>query len=213
MKNTKQAILDAARKLFNDLGYSQVTIRMIAMELGMSSGNLNYHFRKREDILQALYFEMVADFDKRIQVLDHQRITLTHMKTEIEQSMKRMVQYRFFWTDLYNLLQVDKKIKTHFQAVREDRIRGYQFVFQALTQQEILKAPSFSQEHLLLIQSMIHFSDTWLYVSSLYPAKLKGDKLIAQSTFELLIRLYPYLTKAGQHGFESLYPEVFTKSV
>ena len=66
--------MDGSRKLFNELGFSQVTIRMIASELGFSSGNLNYHFRKRADILEALYFEMVEVFDKRIQDLSEARI-------------------------------------------------------------------------------------------------------------------------------------------
>jgi len=38
---------------------------MIAMELGMSSVNLNYHYKKREDILESFYFEIVKSFDKR----------------------------------------------------------------------------------------------------------------------------------------------------
>ena len=77
MKDTKQKILTAARLLYNDVGYSQVTIRMIASELNMSSGHLNYHFRKREDILEALYFEMVEIFDKRVQLLQNQKMSLT----------------------------------------------------------------------------------------------------------------------------------------
>lgn len=64
MKNTKQQILEAARKRFNKSGYMQATICMIASKLGISSGNLNYHFCKREDILEALYFAMVKQFDK-----------------------------------------------------------------------------------------------------------------------------------------------------
>ena len=52
MKNRKKEIVEVARTLFNAKGYSNVTIRMIAMELGMSSGNLNYHFKKKEAILE-----------------------------------------------------------------------------------------------------------------------------------------------------------------
>ena len=58
MSKKKKLILEAARTLFNERGYSQVTIRMIALELNMSSGNLNYHFKKREDIFETLYFEI-----------------------------------------------------------------------------------------------------------------------------------------------------------
>ena len=88
MKNTRQKILDTSRNLFNDLGYSQVTIRMIASKLNMSSGNLNYHFRKREDILEALYFEMVQVFDERVQTLDSKQISLKLMAVSCSHSQK-----------------------------------------------------------------------------------------------------------------------------
>jgi len=205
MKNTKQSILNTARELFNRLGYSQVTIRMIALELGMSSGNLNYHFRKREDILEALYFEMVAAFDNRIQDLDHQAISLEHMKVEIQNSVERMLEYQFFWTDLYNLLQINEKMKTHFQAVLEERIKGYQFVFKQLIKQELLNAPSFPQEYLFLSQRMIDYSNTWLYASSLYEQEKSGAELMEQFSFNLLSMLYPYLTEEGKRRFENIY--------
>ena len=111
MKSTKDKILNTSRVLFNTFGYSNVTIRMIAKALQMSSGNLNYHFKKRDQILEALYFEMVATFDQRIEDLETQTPTLKKMQQEIYSSMKRMVAYKFFWTDLYNLLQINEPIK------------------------------------------------------------------------------------------------------
>ena len=76
MSKKKQLILEGARTLFNDKGYHRVTIRMIALELGMSAGNLNYHYEKREAIFEALYFEMAAPFDQRINDLPSSDISL-----------------------------------------------------------------------------------------------------------------------------------------
>ena len=62
MSDRKAKILTTARALFNKEGFSNVTIRMIAQGLEISSGNLTYHYQKREDIFEALYFEMVSEF-------------------------------------------------------------------------------------------------------------------------------------------------------
>ncbi|MEL6256851.1 MAG: TetR/AcrR family transcriptional regulator, partial [Bacteroidota bacterium] len=137
MSNTRQKICDAARSLFNEQGYNRVTIRMIATALNMSSGNLNYHFRKKEDILESLYFEMVEVFDSRVQQLDKQEISLGLMQAGIRSSMMRMIEYRFFWTDLYFLLKSNEKIGIHFEKVKTDRINGYELVFNSLIQKEI----------------------------------------------------------------------------
>jgi AcrR family transcriptional regulator len=112
MNNTRKNILNASKVLFNELGYSQVTIRMIALQLKMSSGNLNYHFKKREHILEALYFEMVEVFDQRINQLDEKSSSLCVIKQEIQGSMTRMMEYQFFWTDLILENTLKKPTKT-----------------------------------------------------------------------------------------------------
>jgi AcrR family transcriptional regulator len=209
MKNTREKILDTARSLFNKLGYSQVTIRMIASEMSISSGNLNYHFKKKEDILEALYFEMVENFDKRVEEVESKTISLELMKEEISTSMQRMMAYRFFWADLYFLFTSSPSIKKHFTEVRKGRLAGYHFVFQQLEKQKVLKEPSFSREFEFLIKRMLDYSNTWLYASIIYPDKVKKTQLIDEATFQLLSLLYPYLTKSGKGQFKVLFPEFF----
>jgi AcrR family transcriptional regulator len=208
MKSTKQKILDTSRQLFNDHGYGQVTIRMIAQELKMSSGNLNYHFRRREDILEALYEEMVEVFDARVQAVGDHPITLTYIEANIISSMDRMIEYRFFWMDLHYLLKANKKIRAHFERVKKERINGYAFVFQSLIRDKILTPPSFPREHELLIKRMIDYSNTWLYASSLYEIG-KKQNIIEEASFSLMSMLYPYLTAAGQETFRAIYPGNF----
>ncbi len=52
---TPQRILDASRKRFNERGYAATTLAEIAAEVGISPGNLTYHFptkRHRADRLE-----------------------------------------------------------------------------------------------------------------------------------------------------------------
>ena len=211
MRNAKQKILDTSRHLFNDLGFSQVTIRMIANKLEISSGNLNYHFRKREDILEALYFEMVKVFDQRIERLGDEQISLQLMQADIQASMQRMIDYCFFWTDLYYLLKSNGKIKKHFIAVKTERVDGYKMVFEVLMNQKILKKTSFANEHRFLIQRMIDYSNTWLYASQLYDTKKNSIEMIRTASFQLLSMLYPYLTTLGQQHFQDLFADFFSE--
>lgn len=208
MKGTKQKILDASRYLFNNFGYNQVTIRMIASELEMSSGNLNYHFRKREDILEALYFEMVEVFDRRVRTIEVQKISLEFMQSNIQSSMKRMVDYRFFWTDLYHLLKSNTKIKAHFTNAKAERVSGYKLIFDFWVKENIMEKPSYAREHLFLINRMIDYSNTWLYASELYEHKQDRMEIIEQACFHLLAMLYPNLTSLGQEDFRKLYSDI-----
>ncbi|MFT4104131.1 MAG: helix-turn-helix domain-containing protein [Lacrimispora sp.] len=60
-KTTYEAIITAARKLFIENGYDNVSMRDVAAELSISVGNLTYHFKKKEDLLEAV----VMDFSSR----------------------------------------------------------------------------------------------------------------------------------------------------
>lgn len=51
---TRDAIMDASRELFNERGYNAASMSDIAHTVGISKGNLTYHFKHKEDIIKAL---------------------------------------------------------------------------------------------------------------------------------------------------------------
>lgn len=65
----RDAILDAARSVFMELGYSRFTMRKVAAAAGISLGNLNYHFPRKDDLLKALletiFNAYIAEFERR----------------------------------------------------------------------------------------------------------------------------------------------------
>ena len=205
MNKTKIKILNTAKALFNQHGFDQVTIRMIALELGMSSGNLNYHYKKREDILEALYFEMVETFDARLNAFPEMKVSFNQIKNDIIDSMERMSVYSFFWTDLYNLLNQNTEIKSHFQNVYAFRIEAYGLLFQKLIDQKLMQNKVGSIEYKYLSERMVNFSDTWLYSSKLYTNSIDSDYVELQANI-LLSMLYPYLTAKGKSELQLLIP-------
>ncbi|MEM7484587.1 MAG: TetR/AcrR family transcriptional regulator [Bacteroidota bacterium] len=208
MDKTKRKILSTSRVLFNKKGFGNVTIRMIALQLKMSSGNLNYHFKRRDDILEALYFEMVEVFDNRVKQLGASEITLEMVKGDVTSSLTRMIEYRFFWTDLYNLLRLNERIKIHFENIYQRRYEGYKLLFELLQKKNVLKDFQFKKESRFLIERMIGYSNTWLYNSFVYDLKINEDYIESQAD-NLLGMLYPYLTDSGRSQYQTLFPKYF----
>lgn len=58
MSDTKQRILDTARELFNREGMHRVGVRDVARAVGVSVGNLNYHFATKDALVCALVLEL-----------------------------------------------------------------------------------------------------------------------------------------------------------
>jgi AcrR family transcriptional regulator len=52
---TRAAIIDAALRLFREAGYEATTMRAIAREAGVSTGNAYYYFGSKEELIREFY--------------------------------------------------------------------------------------------------------------------------------------------------------------
>jgi AcrR family transcriptional regulator len=59
--NTRQAIIDAAVKLFADKGFERTTMDEVAAAAGIAKGTIFYNFKTKEDIFFTLLTEGVDD--------------------------------------------------------------------------------------------------------------------------------------------------------
>lgn len=64
-KLIKQEIIKTATTLFLGIGYSKTSPQMIAKELGISTGNLTYHYPTKEQLL-AVLVEMLCKFQEKL---------------------------------------------------------------------------------------------------------------------------------------------------
>ena len=61
--DTRVRILDAALQLFTEHGFDGTTLQEIADRLGFTKAALYYHFRSKDDLLQALIAPAVGELD------------------------------------------------------------------------------------------------------------------------------------------------------
>jgi AcrR family transcriptional regulator len=61
--DTRARILDAALELFSEHGFDGTTLQEIADRLGFTKAALYYHFRSKDDLLQALIAPAVTGLD------------------------------------------------------------------------------------------------------------------------------------------------------
>lgn len=57
-RNLKEEILSKAGELYRERGFDQVSMRDIADGLDISVGNLTYHFKRKEDLVEAVVRRM-----------------------------------------------------------------------------------------------------------------------------------------------------------
>ena len=53
-QTSRDRIIEKANRLFYTKGYNQTSFADIAQAVGITKGNLHYHFRSKEDLLEAI---------------------------------------------------------------------------------------------------------------------------------------------------------------
>lgn len=68
-RETREAIVSAAENVLAEHGHSQFTLKRVADAVGISVGNLNYHFPTRDALLETLIDRTLAEYGKRFSTL------------------------------------------------------------------------------------------------------------------------------------------------
>lgn len=138
---TQDRILNKAIVLFNENGVNSVTTNHIADNLGISPGNLYYHFENKEAIIRAIFSRMVEEMNAVWIPPDNEkpRDPLEALRFVLEKSYLLMWEYRFFQRDINTLLRKDLELAKQYQKIRKQRWTEINSFFQSLVEMGILK--------------------------------------------------------------------------
>ena len=136
--STKQRILETALELFNTTNTQAATTNHIAKAMGISVGNLHYHYKNREAIIFKLYEQMLNESTLLIQELPKDIIELfEHQKV----MSKVLWKYRFFYRELLFLLSRDPLLKARYTADNRAHRERIYITFKNLSVQGDLDVP------------------------------------------------------------------------
>jgi AcrR family transcriptional regulator len=124
LPNTRARILDTCLTLFNESGPSSMTTVEIARVAGINEGNLYYYFKKKEDILGALFDQYEAALS---QVSKPPRIKRDDASAGVEylnRWFNLMWEWRFFYRDVAVLKRMAPKLKARTLALAETAWRA-----------------------------------------------------------------------------------------
>ena len=140
MTTTKDRILDAALTLFNERGTDNVTTNHIAEALGMSPGNLYYHYRNKAEIVRALFARIQAEWATNYAVPPATMPTIPMMEAMLAGNFEIQARYRFFFRDLTLLLNADPELAALYRANREQGIGSTKFLINVFVSAGIVNA-------------------------------------------------------------------------
>jgi AcrR family transcriptional regulator len=189
-RDTRQEILSAAKKLFNERGYDAVSVRDIAGALGISKGNLTCYFRKKEHIVEAIITESSggppSEAPKNFAELDH-------FLLNIQQVVQANAYY--FW-HLTQLAQLSPKIHEKQRNVYRTNVALLTGAFETFLEAGLIRKEEFPGEYRSVIDLILLSSIYWLPFCAL-----------KQETAEYRKHawgiLYPLMTRRGRDALRT----------
>jgi AcrR family transcriptional regulator len=197
-RRTAERILEVTLDLFNRFGEPNVSTTLISAELGISPGNLYYHYPAKDELINTLFDRYERALNELLHAADNVRNVedawlFFHMLFEL------IWQYRFLYRDLNDLLSKNRRLETHFQFVLKNKSRAVQTVLDGLTRSQSLRIDP--REAAAAASAMVVVLTYWLsyeYVRD--PRKaLEPDSAAAalsRGAFHVLSLLMPYLGAA-----------------
>lgn len=188
---TRDRILDASLALFNREGLAAVSTHRIAAELGISPGNLHYHFRTKALIVTWLFrrfeerFAPCIDASASVTALDDLWLSL-HLTFEA------IEEYRFVWRDIEVLLNEFPQLQPRAQALTARNLLAAKALCAGLAASGVIDA---SPEDVEMLALQIVFSTTcWFSFQRLTPAqKTPAYGPAALAAYYTLTLLSPYV--------------------
>ncbi|TNE70725.1 TetR/AcrR family transcriptional regulator [bacterium] len=198
MSDKKKIILDKSLELFNREGYSVTTLRGIAGELGMSQGNLNYHFKTKGEIIESLYHDLVTKLDEKIQNFIVNAGLLGVLFESSVSTMTTMYEYRFFMRDFYTIMREYPGIRTSHIALQQRRKEEFSVFFNLLKQESIIRLEEFPDEYVGVYKRMSILGDNWINNLELLEQTSISEEVLKTHVLLLFGIIYPYLTEKGK---------------
>ncbi|WP_157454129.1 TetR/AcrR family transcriptional regulator [Crocinitomix catalasitica] len=203
MSKTREKILRAARLLFNRDGVANVSQRMIANHIAISPGNLTYHFQKRQEIIDALFEEMVDNFEAVKPKGQAVESVLPDLEKWLKAMYKVQFDFRFIPTNFAFITYSNQAIKKAYAKLAKARGEVFNSFIDVLISENLMRDQELTNEYELFLKRFQLLSDHWvLNVQNIEEeVSLKHTREYTQNVMQ---SLYPYLTEKGKKKFNQL---------
>jgi len=194
-RRTAQRILETGLDLFNRFGEPNVSTTLIASELGISPGNLYYHYPAKDALINRLHEAYELELGEVLSGARGVR-DVEGASAFLHRLFELIWRYRFLYRDLNDLLSKNRHLETRFQQVLQNKQVAVRTLLDRMAEEGHLSIEPAEAD--LLSRSMVVLVTYWLnyeYVGNprvaLEPAH--AQQSLSRGSRHTLQLLVPYL--------------------
>ena len=194
--NTRERILATSLQLFNAQGLAAVSTHRIAAELEISSGNLHYHFKAKQLIVERLF----RRFEERLELLNISAgavKAIDDLWLALHLRFEAIDEYRFVYRDMAFLSSEYPELGQRAQALTAQNMLAAKALCEALVAAGVIEAQP--QEAQMLAVQMVFTTTCWLSFERLLPGREGLQQADAGfAAFVTLTLVAPYVSRESR---------------
>ena len=198
---TRQRILDTALAMFNREGEPNVTTNHIADELEISPGNLYYHFRNKDDIIEHLFGSYEERIGAALSLPEERLPDLEDLWLQMHLVFECIWHYRFLYRDLVDILTRNRRLRLRFARILKRATDSASQVMRGLVQGGVARATPAEME--ATATNILVVATFWLNFAS---ARGETDetRAIRLGIVQVMMLLSPFLRDAERVHLNTL---------
>ncbi|MBJ9579397.1 TetR/AcrR family transcriptional regulator [Acinetobacter baumannii] len=203
---TKDRILQISLQLFNERGERSVTTNHIAAELGISPGNLYYHFRNKHEIIKELMHQYQVETLEMLSLPEDRPLTTNDKINYFQVLSGQLWNYRFIHRDVYHLVESNEDFKKIYPRFAGQVMQQGQRIYQAFVDAGLMKMTP-SEIEALIINLWIVLTNwtNFLYMSGhISDNNHLEEKWVWQALRQMVFLEGPYLMGESRATYEQL---------
>ena len=205
---TKDRILQISLQLFNERGERSVTTNHIAAELGISPGNLYYHFRNKQEIIKELAQQYQAETLEMLALPVDRPLNANDKISYFQVLSNQLWAYRFIHRDVYHLVENNEDFRKIYSRFAGQVMQQGQKIYRAFVDAGLMKMTDSEIEALIInlwivltnwtnflymsghISDNTHLEEKWVWQALRQMVFLEGPYLMGESrqTYEQLLQ-------------------------
>ena len=204
-RRTRARVLAESLRLFNERGEAQVTTAMVAASLGMSPGNLYYHFRNKDQIIEELF----AAFEERIDVAPRAQAgpeAIEDLWLYLHLMLEAIWDYRFLYRNLDDLLGRSRRLRERFARIVERKLGAVAELFDALVAGGAMRARP--EELRAVARNVLLVATYWMSFQALgRPRAPRGTSEpadLGRGAYQVMSLIAPYLVGGARAHLDRL---------
>ncbi|MFH3855007.1 TetR/AcrR family transcriptional regulator, partial [Acinetobacter baumannii] len=198
--------LQISLQLFNERGERSVTTNHIAAELGISPGNLYYHFRNKHEIIKELMHQYQVETLEMLSLPEDRPLTTNDKINYFQVLSGQLWNYRFIHRDVYHLVESNEDFKKIYPRFAGQVMQQGQRIYQAFVDAGLMKMTP-SEIEALIINLWIVLTNwtNFLYMSGhISDNNHLEEKWVWQALRQMVFLEGPYLMGESRATYEQL---------